>query len=189
MISYFCVARAMDEKTIGEEIEESNDQKTSFFDKARQIRLVKFAIVSTIGWGINEFIVFLMLRLLNYLKEDDFLFTIWFYDVYKVIVAQFVAIIFVMIYNYFINKIWTFRKQEQEVDFNNWIQFLKFAIVGASGTVINLGLVHLFHITLGWNEYLATSIGFIVSVLTNFILNDIWTFNPKFGKPKEESID
>ena len=130
-----------------------------------------------------------MLRLLNHLKEDDFLFRILFYDVYKIIVAQFVAIIFVMVYNYFINKIWTFRKQEQEVDFNNLTQFIKFAIVGASGTFINLGLVHLFHITIGWNEYLATTIGFVVSVLTNFILNDIWTFNPRFGKPIEETAD
>ena len=168
---------------------ENTTQKTSFFNKARQIRLVKFAIVSTIGWGINEFIVFLMFLLLDHYREDDFLFKIWFYDVYKVIVAQFVAIIFVVIYNYFINKIWTFRKQEQEVDFNSITQFLKFAIVGASGTLINLGLVHLFHITIEWNEYLATTIGFFVSVLTNFILNDIWTFNPKFGTPKESITD
>ncbi len=161
--------------------------KQTFFNKARQIRLVMFAIVSTIGWGINEFIVYLMFLLLNYITPDDFLFRIWFYDVYKIIVAQFVAILLVMIYNYFINKKWTFRKQEQEVDFNNLIQFIKFALVGASGTLINLGLVHLFHITLGWNEYLATTIGFVVSVLTNFILNDIWTFNPRFGKPKNLS--
>jgi len=33
------------------------------------------------------------------------------------------------------------------------------------------------------------AIGFVVSVLSNFILNDIWTFNPRFGKPKKEIED
>ncbi len=172
-----------------EEDNEDTTQKTSFFDKARQIRLAKFVIVSTIGWGINELIVYLMFLLLDHYREEEFLFRIWFYNVHKVIVAQFVAIVFVVVYNYFINKIWTFRKQEQEVDFNNLTQFIKFAIVGASGTLINLGLVHLFNITIGWNKYLATTIGFVVSVITNFFLNDIWTFNPKFGKQKEQTME
>ena len=58
--------------------------------------------------------------------------------------------------------------------------------VGGSGTIINLGLVYLFYDVIGWNEYLAITIGFVVSVITNFIFNDIWTFNPKFGKNKSD---
>ena len=113
------------------------------------------------------------------------LFTVWFLDVEKILIAAGIAIVIVMVYNYFINKIWTFRKQEQMVDFATIPQFLKFALVGASGTVINLGLVHLFAVIIGWNDYLATTIGFVTSVITNFILNDIWTFNPRFGKQKK----
>lgn len=81
---------------------------------------------------------------------------------------------------------WTFRKQEKETEFKTVVQFIKFALVGASGTLINLGLVELTNGVFGWNYYLALTIGFVISVLTNFILNDIWTFNPKYGKKREE---
>ncbi len=168
-----------------EQTEDSEDtKKPSFLSKARQKRFVKFAVVSTVGWGINELIIFLMMLLLDNFFTQDVLFTVWFLDVEKILIAAGVGIVIVMIYNYFINKIWTFRKQEQMVDFATLPQFLKFALVGASGTVVNLGLVHLFAVIIGWNDYLATTIGFVVSVVTNFILNDIWTFNPKFGKQK-----
>lgn len=163
----------------------AENKKHSFLSKARQKRFVKFVVVSTAGWGINELIVFLMMLLLNHFYTQDVLFAIWFLDVEKILTAAAVAIVIVMVYNYIINKIWTFKKQEQLVDFATLPQFLKFALVGASGTVVNLGLVHLFAVIIGWNDYLATTIGFITSVITNFILNDIWTFNPKFGKPKK----
>lgn len=165
---------------------EETTKEETLFNKDRQLRLLKFAIVSTVGLGIDYLIVFLMLLLLDHYYYDEILFTIWFLDVSKVLVAQAVAIVIVMVYNYIINKIWTFRKQEKETEFNTITQFIKFAIVGASGTVINLGLVYLFNDLIGWNEYLAVTIGFVVSVITNFIFNDIWTFNPKFGKGKEK---
>ncbi len=168
-----------------EQTEVSEDtKKPSFISKARQKRFVKFAVVSTVGWGINELIIFLMMLLLNHFYVQYVLFTVLFLAVEKILLAAGVGIVIVMIYNYIINKIWTFRKQEQMVDFATLPQILKFALVGASGTVVNLGLVHLFAVIIGWNDYLATTIGFVVSVITNFILNDIWTFNPRFGKPK-----
>ncbi|MHA1200574.1 MAG: GtrA family protein [Candidatus Heimdallarchaeaceae archaeon] len=161
-------------------------EKETFFNKDRRLRMLKFTIVSSVGLGINYLILFLMLLLLDhYIVEDD-LFKIWFLTISKVLVAQAVAIAIVMVYNYIINKIWTFRKQEKEIEFNTVYQFIKFAVVGASGALINLGLVYLFHDTIGWNEYLAVTIGFVISVITNFILNDIWTFNPKFGKERTE---
>ena len=82
-----------------------------------------------------------------------------------------------------------FRKIEEKAQFNTIVQFIKFAIVGASGTVVNLGLTYLFATVLQWNDYLATAIGFIASVLSNFILNDIWTFNPKFAKRIEAETE
>jgi len=192
-----------------EKLEDSTEEeKDSFFkNRERHLRLLKFSIVSSIGLGIDYLIVFLMLLILDIsifppyfwsskvlssptfldkiLTDSDVLFKIWFLNISKVIIAQAVAILIVMVYNYIINKIWTFREQEKETEFNTVAQFIKFAIVGASGTLINLGLVYLFYDTIGWNEYLAITIGFIVSVITNFILNDIWTFNPKFGKKNE----
>ncbi|MHA1828210.1 MAG: GtrA family protein [Candidatus Heimdallarchaeaceae archaeon] len=168
--------------------ENSNSQTenkfTSSKQKARYIRFLKFTTVSLVGWGLTELVVFLGLLLFDSLYQEDILFTIWIFNVHKIHIITLIAIILVMFYNYIINKIWTFRKQEKEAEFNTLRQFVRFAIVGASGTIINLGLVHLFAVTLHLNEYFATTIGFLVSVTTNFIFNDIWTFNPRFAEKK-----
>ena len=174
------------ENSMDDTLNTTPSEKSSFFDKERNLRLTKFVIVSLVGLGLNYLFLFLMMLILESAGLTGVLFTVWFLNVSDVLVSQAVAIAIVMIYNYIINKIWTFRKQEKEVEFNTFRQFIKFAIVGASGTVINLGLVYVFYDLIGWNEYLAVTIGFVVSVLTNFILNDIWTFNPKFGKAREK---
>jgi len=163
----------------------SKEEQKTFFDKERNVRLLKFVIVSAIGLGINYLIVFLMQLIIDQITQAEILFRIWFLDVYDLYISQIVAIIIVMIYNYIINKLWTFSKIEQKATFRTSTQFIKFAIVGAFGTVINLGLVAIFYDLLEWNEYLAVTIGFVVSVISNFIFNDIWTFNPRFGKAKE----
>ena len=167
------------------ESEEIKEKKEPFLDKERRTRAIKFLIVSLGGLGLNELFAFLSLLVLNATVEQDPVISFWIIDIHKVIIAAAVAIVFVMFYNYIINKIWTYRKQEKSTDFNNFKQFIKFAIVGAVGAVINLGFVHLIHIIIGWNEYLAFAIGFVVSVISNFIFNDIWTFNPKFGQKRK----
>jgi putative flippase GtrA len=169
----------------GLQTEVRQEDKTSFIDRARQIRLLKFVIVSGIGLGFYYLFAYLSRLILDRIFDFNPLFTVWFLDVRKELVAAFISIVIVMVYNYLANKIWTFRKQEKETEFNTILQFIKFALVGASGTLINLGLVELTNGVFGWNYYLALTIGFVVSVLTNFILNDIWTFNPKFGKSKK----
>lgn len=62
------------------------------------------------------------------------------------------------------------------------VRFLKFGAVGASGVVINMSVFWLGR-RLVFSELdvvLATNIsavlGFIVSVLSNFVLNDVWTW-------------
>ncbi len=165
--------------------EETAIEKKSFLDEERRSRAVKFLLVSLGGLGLNELFAFLSLLILDATIEYDPVISFWIIEIHKVIIAGAVAIVFVMFYNYFINKIWTYRKQERDTEFNNIHQFIKFALVGAVGAVINLSLIHLFAVIIGWNEYLAFAIGFIVSVISNFLLNDIWTFNPRFGKKRE----
>ncbi len=53
--------------------------------------------------------------------------------------------------------------------------FLKFAIVGASGLVVNLGSFTLLMHT-GLNKYIASPLAIEISILTNFLLNNYWTF-------------
>lgn len=55
-------------------------------------------------------------------------------------------------------------------------QFVKFAIVGASGTIVNFIVAHVLEKTtsLGWNADF--SIGFMAGGASNYFLNRMWTF-------------
>ncbi len=57
--------------------------------------------------------------------------------------------------------------------------YIKFAIVGASGTVVNLSIVALLKYVLGVIHEIAAAVGIEVSIINNFILNDIWTFRKR----------
>jgi dolichol-phosphate mannosyltransferase len=53
--------------------------------------------------------------------------------------------------------------------------FIKFLIVGASGVFVNIGLFSLL-LYLGINKYISSPIAIEASILTNFALNNNWTF-------------
>lgn len=53
--------------------------------------------------------------------------------------------------------------------------FLKFGVVGVSGVAVNLGAFSLF-LGLGLNKYLASPVAIELSIITNFLLNNYWTF-------------
>jgi putative flippase GtrA len=62
---------------------------------------------------------------------------------------------------------------------HNWWQLLRFAMVGASGYLVNLAVfaacVHL----VGIDYRVSSVISFVVSVVNNFWLNRHWTFSAK----------
>ena len=64
-------------------------------------------------------------------------------------------------------------------------RFIKFGVVGASGVLVNMGIFALFaEIVLVGQEdatrhVLAGTMGVIVSILTNFLLNDAWTWRDR----------
>lgn len=58
-------------------------------------------------------------------------------------------------------------------------RFLKFCAVGASGTVIGLGLLALFVQVAGLNKTASVAISYEISIITNFILNELWTFRDR----------
>jgi putative flippase GtrA len=62
----------------------------------------------------------------------------------------------------------------------NWVQLLKFGIVGGSGYLINLAVFALLD-GLGLEHSLAAIGAFCVAVTNNFILNRYWTFGPGEG--------
>ena len=56
------------------------------------------------------------------------------------------------------------------------IKFLKFAIVGSLGVVVDFAVTYLFKEKIKSNKYLANSMGFMVATTHNYILNRYWTF-------------
>ncbi len=55
-------------------------------------------------------------------------------------------------------------------------KFLKFGVVGFSGVFVDFGVTWLCKEKLRLNQYVANSIGFLCAVVSNYILNRIWTF-------------
>jgi dolichol-phosphate mannosyltransferase len=61
------------------------------------------------------------------------------------------------------------------IRFDSSRTFIKFAVVGASGVVVNLGaFTSLLH--MGLNKYIASPAAIELSIISNFLLNNYWTF-------------
>ncbi len=63
-------------------------------------------------------------------------------------------------------------------------RFLKFAVVGSSGVLVNLGIYWLMSRGLDlrhnlWAENAAYAFSVEISIITNFLLNDLWTFRDR----------
>ena len=161
-------------------------EKEKFFSTQRGNRFVKFAVIGLIGWGLNELLIFLFLLLLDRSFENDLLFEIWRFDIEKALVASLLSITIVMVINFILNKIWTFKELEKDVQTNTIKQFIQFTLIGLTGLAFYTGVMYVLFTLLHANEYLASSIAFFVGMINNFIWNDLWTFNPKLKKEKEK---
>lgn len=63
----------------------------------------------------------------------------------------------------------------------NWVQLLKFGLVGASGYLVNLGVFALLSGDLGLHHLAAALGAFGVAVTNNFLWNRYWTFGTGRG--------
>jgi putative flippase GtrA len=63
----------------------------------------------------------------------------------------------------------------------SWVQLLKFALVGGSGYLINLGVFALLAGNVGVHHAIAAVGAFCVAVTNNFLWNRYWTFDPGEG--------
>lgn len=70
----------------------------------------------------------------------------------------------------------------------NWLQLVRFGLVGGVGFVINLAVYALFVHPLGVNYHVAAVAAWIVAVLNNFVLNRHWTFDASDGQAHAEAM-
>ena len=64
---------------------------------------------------------------------------------------------------------------------SNWLELVRFCVVGGSGYVINVGLFWLAYRDLPY--MVAFVIAFAVAATNNFIWNRVWTFKIEHGVP------
>ncbi len=57
-----------------------------------------------------------------------------------------------------------------------FLKFVRFAVVGASGLVIDFGLTYFCKEKFRVNKYVANGIGFFSAATSNFFINRNWTF-------------
>lgn len=65
----------------------------------------------------------------------------------------------------------------------NWLQLLRFGVVGAGGYLVNLAVFALLSGDLGAHHSLAAIGAFSVAVTNNFLWNRHWTFGAGNGHP------
>lgn len=71
-----------------------------------------------------------------------------------------------------LRDIWTLRHGSPQ-----WT-VTKFALTGLSGVFVNLGAFHLL-LGLGLHKFLASPLAILLSILSNFLVNNFWTFNER----------
>ncbi len=71
---------------------------------------------------------------------------------------------------------------------HNWVQLVKFSLVGGSGYVINLGVFTLAVSALGLHHLLGATIAFAVAVSNNFWWNRRWTFAARAERARFQAL-
>jgi putative flippase GtrA len=64
----------------------------------------------------------------------------------------------------------------------NWLQLVRFAVVGGVGFVINILVYAAFVHGAGFDYHVASVLAWLVAVLNNFVLNRYWTFDARDGR-------
>ncbi|MDD5066105.1 MAG: GtrA family protein [bacterium] len=58
-------------------------------------------------------------------------------------------------------------------------RMIRFGLVGLSGVLVNMGFLYLFTELFGLNYKISSVIAIEISILTNFLLNDRWTWSDR----------
>ncbi len=63
------------------------------------------------------------------------------------------------------------------------VRFIKFAVVGAIGSLVDIGVMNLLTQVFHFQLVLAGSISFVCAVINNFVGNRFWTYPDSRSKP------
>jgi putative flippase GtrA len=67
-------------------------------------------------------------------------------------------------------------------------RFIKFALVGALGAIIDFTLLNLLHGALDWRLFWANTVSVSAAILSNFIWNRLWTFPESRNRKKRKQL-
>ena len=70
----------------------------------------------------------------------------------------------------------------------NWLQLVRFGIVGGVGFVVNLAVYTLCVHPLGTDYHVAAVVAWLVAVINNFILNRHWTFDAGGNRARSQAV-
>ncbi|MGO8905362.1 MAG: GtrA family protein [Solirubrobacteraceae bacterium] len=70
----------------------------------------------------------------------------------------------------------------------NWLQLVRFGMVGGVGFVVNLVVYTLFVHAVGVDYRVASIVAWLVAVLNNFVLNRHWTFDASGDRAHRQAI-
>jgi len=70
----------------------------------------------------------------------------------------------------------------------NWLQLVRFGVVGGVGFAVNLGVYALFVHSIGVDYHFAAVAAWLVAVINNFVLNRHWTFDARDGLARFQAI-
>jgi dolichol-phosphate mannosyltransferase len=62
-------------------------------------------------------------------------------------------------------------------------EIVRFGLVGASGVLVNTGVLYALHGTAGWPLIPASVLAVEAAIFNNFLWNDRWTFKARDGTP------
>lgn len=70
----------------------------------------------------------------------------------------------------------------------NWMQLVRFGMVGAVGFIVNLAVYALFVHPIGVDYRVAAVAAWMVAVANNFVLNRHWTFDARDGRARFQAL-
>ncbi|MGI8632274.1 MAG: GtrA family protein [Solirubrobacterales bacterium] len=70
----------------------------------------------------------------------------------------------------------------------NWLQLLRFGLVGGSGYAVNLAVFTVAFGVLGFHHLTAATAAFAVAVSNNFLWNRHWTFDARAGSARTQAV-